>query len=227
MRIFEHRFVPRVELNKELINGKRHYVLPTGEKLKSVTTVLDEKLDKTSLIEWRKRVGDVEANRVSRIASSRGTAIHKMVEKYLLNEEQTGKILPFNKEMFNSISPILDEHIGTVLGIELPLYSKIMKTAGTADLIAEFDNVVSIIDFKTSTKQKLESWIDSYFLQATVYSIMFEWIYKIKVPQIVIIIGVDHDTPQVFIKNRDDYIDRVFELFLDDNILKNLSEKSS
>jgi hypothetical protein len=188
---------------------------------------LDEKLDKTSLIEWRKRVGDVEANRVSRIASSRGTAIHKMVEKYLLNEEQTGKILPFNKEMFNSISPILDEHIGTVLGIELPLYSKIMKTAGTADLIAEFDNVVSIIDFKTSTKQKLESWIDSYFLQATVYSIMFEWIYKIKVPQIVIIIGVDHDTPQVFIKNRDDYIDRVFELFLDDNILKNLSEKSS
>ncbi len=77
------------------------------------------------------------------------------------------------------------------------------------------DGKLSIIDFKTSRKLKKEEWITNYFIQATVYAMMFEWIYKIAVPQIVILITVDNEkTPQTFVMERSKYVDRVLEMFL-------------
>jgi genome maintenance exonuclease 1 len=213
---FKHNFVPFVELSTETIDGKRHYVLPDGiTKLKSVTTIISEKSDKTALYEWRKRVGDEEANRISTQAARRGTSIHKIAERYVLNEENIYKDeMPINVETFKSIQNILDNHVDNILGVELPLYSKALKCAGRTDLVAEYDGVLSIIDFKTSRKPKKLEWIENYLLQSTVYSMMFEWTYKIAVPQFVIIIAVDDEkTPQTFVMERSKYVDKVLEVF--------------
>lgn len=216
MKKFKHNFVPFVELSTETIDGKRHYVLPDGTtKLKSVTTIISEKSDKTALYEWRKRVGDEEANSISTQAARRGTSIHKIAERYVLNEENIYKDeMPINIETFKSIQNILDDHVDNILGVELPLYSKALKCAGRTDLVAEYDGVLSIIDFKTSRKLKKLEWIENYLLQSTVYSMMFEWTYKIAVPQFVIIIAVDDEkTPQTFVMERSKYVDKVLEVF--------------
>jgi genome maintenance exonuclease 1 len=213
---FKHNFVPFVELTTETIDGKRHYVLPDGvTKLKSVTTIISEKSDKTALYVWRKRVGDEEANRISTQAARRGTSIHKIAERYVLNEENIFKDeMPINVETFKSIRNILDNHVDNILGVELPLYSKALKCAGRTDLVAEYDGRLSIIDFKTSRKPKKEEWIENYFIQSTVYSMMFEWTYKFSVPQIAIIIAVDDEkTPQTFVMERSKYVERVLEVF--------------
>lgn len=216
MKKFKHNFVPFVELTTETIDGKRHYVLPDGvTKLKSVTTIISEKSDKTALYEWRKKVGEEEANRISTQTARRGTSIHKIAERYVLNEENIYRDeMPINVETFKPLKEILDRHVDNILGIELPLYSKALRCAGRTDLVAEYDGVLSIIDFKTSRKPKKEKWIENYFLQSTVYSMMFEWTYKIAVPQFVIIIAVDDEkTPQTFVMERSKYVNRVLEVF--------------
>ena len=213
-KIFKHNFVTPYELTSETKDGKRYYCLPEGTKLKSVTTVLSEKTDKTALFEWRKRVGEAEATKISVQAARRGTSVHGIAERYLLNEENIyKKEMPGNIDSFKSLKPIIDENVDNIYGVELPLFSKTLKAAGKTDLVAEYCSVPSIIDFKTSRKLKQESWIENYFLQATIYSMMFESLYKIKIPQIVIMITVDHEEPQVFVKQRKNYVDRVIDVF--------------
>jgi ATP-dependent exoDNAse (exonuclease V) beta subunit len=215
-KLFNHKFVPFVELTTETIGGQRHYVLPDGlTKLKSVTTILSEKMDKTALNEWKARVGHEEAQKITTQAARRGTAIHNMAERYVLNEQHIlSTDMPINVESFKPIQNILDNHVDNIMGVELPLYSKALKCAGRTDLVAQYDGTLSIIDFKTSKKLKKAEWIESYFLQSSVYSMMFEWTYKIAVPQIVIIITVDNEkTPQVFKLERSQFVDRVLEVF--------------
>jgi hypothetical protein len=216
-KTFKHNFVPYIELTTETIGGQRHYVLPDGlTKLKSVTTVLSEKMDKTALIAWKARVGEEEAKKISTQAARRGTAVHNMAERYVLNEQNYIKEneMPVNVDSFKPIQKILDAHVDNIMGVELPLYSKALGCAGRTDLIAEYDGVLSVIDFKTSKRLKQADWIESYFLQSTVYSMMFEWNYRVSVPQIVIIITVDNESaPQVFKLERAQFVNRVLEIF--------------
>jgi genome maintenance exonuclease 1 len=213
-KIFNHVFFPNQTLERVVIDGKRHYVTPTGEKYKSVTTILGEKLDKTALLEWRKKVGEDMANQISQQAANRGTAIHSICENYLLNEESyPAGSMPANIDTFKKLRPLLDKHVGKIYGIEYFLYSHELKTAGATDCIAEWDGVPSIIDFKTSRKLKKEEWIESYLLQATAYSMMCEERNNIEIPQIVILIAVDHEEPQVFVKPNSIYRKRVSEIF--------------
>lgn len=218
---FKHNFVPFTELTTQNINGQRYYVLPDGvTKLKSVTTIIGEKSDKTALIEWKKRVGEEEAKKISTQAGKRGTAIHKIAERYLLNEDNIYKDqMPINIESFGPIKSVLDEHVDNIIGIELPLYNRTLGCAGRTDLVAEYDGTLSIIDFKTSRKLKKEEWIQNYFIQATIYAMMFEWIYKIAVPQIVIIITVDNEkTPQTFVMERSKYVEAALGMFLEPHL---------
>lgn len=203
--MFEHKKIEIPKLQRVEINGRRHYVTPEGFRYASITTALSI-LSRDSIREWRNRVGEEEANRISGIASSRGTKIHKMCEDYLNNELSMEKILPVHKEMFLSIKPILDEKINTIYVQEEQLWSDYLKIAGTVDCIAEFDGVLSVIDFKTSKRLKKKEEISGYFQQASAYCVMFEERTKIPVNQIVILIAVDNESPQVFIEKRDNYI---------------------
>lgn len=215
-KLFKHKLVPKVELTTETINGQRFYVLPDGvTKLKSVTSILSEKLSKDSLLEWRKRVGEEEANRISTQAARRGTAVHNIAERYVLNEETyyAPNEMPINIESFKPIKDVLDKHVDNVLGVELPLCSKALGCAGRTDLVAEYNGVASIIDFKTSKRLKRADWIENYFLQSTIYSMMFERIYAIGIPQIVIVITVDDEiTPQTFVMERSQFVNRAIEV---------------
>ena len=201
------------DLETETINGKRFYKTPEGDLYPSVTTITSQH-GKDKIIEWRKRVGEEEANRISTRASNRGTKVHKICENYLNNEEDYArtnpahihKTMPDSIAMFKSLQPLLDEHVNNIHALEIPLYSHHLKVAGRVDCIAEYDGKLSIIDFKTSGKLKEESWIKGYFMQCSAYAVMYEERTGIPVSQIVIMIAVDSEHPQVFIKKRNDYI---------------------
>ena len=213
-KIFKHNILPYIDVTEEYIDGKRYYVMPDGRKYPSVTTVLSKKIPKTGILEWRNRVGEEEADRILKQSNKRGTAVHAIAEKYVLNEDNHTKdqnILHIAS--FNELKRQLDDHVDNILGVEMPLYSTYLNTAGRGDLFGVFDGTVSYIDYKTARREKSEDFIESYFLQATTYSLMFEWLYKIKVPQIVIMIAVDDAPAQVFIKDRSKYIEKVIDIF--------------
>lgn len=191
----------------EETDGRRLYVSPNGIKLPSVTTVLGH-FKKASIVEWRNRVGDKQADYVMRRAGVRGTKFHAMMERYLGNEENIFEgVMPDMKQAFRDAQSVLDQ-IDNIHYIEAALYSEVLGIAGRTDVIAEYAQVPSIIDFKTSLREKREQWIENYFEQGTAYSLMYEELTGIQINQIVIIISVDGlDKPQVFIKNRIEYID--------------------
>jgi len=207
---FTHKLLDFPDLNTISKNGKRYYVMESGDAYPSVTTVLDSMTDKTSLFEWRKRVGEAEANKISRRAASRGTALHLACEKYVLNENiNFSEEMPTTQMLFNQMKEVLDNKVDNIYCVESPLVSHKLKVAGRVDLIAEYDDEISIIDFKTSDKTKKKEWIESYFLQASLYSYMFWEMTGIPVKKIMIGICVESETkPQIFIESPVKYIEK-------------------
>lgn len=205
MKIFEHTQIEFEELPTVTENGKRFYKTPDGILYPSVTTITSL-IGKDAILAWRKRVGEAEANKISTQASSRGTRMHGICEDYLCNKQFKSTIMPDAMAMFKSIQPILDECIDDVHAIEAPLYSHHLRVAGRVDCVAKYNGRLSIIDWKTSSKQKDEKWIQNYFMQCSAYAVMFEERTSIPVPQLVVIIAVAGDNPQVFVKKRNDYI---------------------
>lgn len=205
--MFNHVNPPELqELETETKDGKRFYVTPSGKKYPSVTTVSSFASVK-SIMEWRKRVGAEKANKISTQAAVRGTAVHKLCEDYINNvEDYTKKHMPVNIQAFNSIKPILDQNIDNVVMQECPLYSDYLEVGGRVDCIAEWDGVLSVIDFKTSRKTKKKEWIKGYMMQESAYCVMFEERTKIPIRQIVTVITVDNEEPQVFVEDRDNFI---------------------
>ena len=182
----------------------RKYTTPKGD-YPSITTILGKK-GKDAIIAWRNRIGHEEANKISRQASGRGTAVHAVCENYVNNDPNWKKdLMPNILFDFNRIKDILDTRIGVVYGQELPLYSDHLGVAGRVDCVAEFDGKISIIDYKTSRKTKKKEWIDSYFMQECFYAIAWEERTGIPITQLVTIISVDNAEPQVFIEHRDDW----------------------
>ena len=161
------------QLETDESTGERFYISPSGKKLPSVTTVLGH-FKKKAMIEWRNRVGHEEADKVSTRASLRGTKFHNMMEGYLRGEEGFfDGVMPDMKQSFNDMKETLDL-VDNIHYIESPLYSEKLGVAGRTDVIAEFGKTLSIIDFKTSRKEKKEEWIENYFEQGTAYALMYE-----------------------------------------------------
>lgn len=204
--IFNHVKVKEFEKLEQITlpNGVRHYVTPEGKKYPSVTTILGAQ-NKQSLLEWRKKVGEDVANKISRAAASRGTKLHTHVENYLNNNNVTESMPIFQRELFDSI--INDLHrINNIHLQEERLYSDHLRLAGTVDCIGEFDGKLSVIDFKTSSKRKEKSWIHSYFMQCAAYAIMYEERTGIPINKLVVLIAVEGDSSQVFIEKRDNWV---------------------
>jgi len=200
------------ELEAFTENNKRYYMTPTGEKYPSVTTVLGSR-DKSWLYEWRKKVGEEEANRISQRASNRGTRLHKICEDYIRNKEDfCGNQPPLAVDMFRSIQRYVD-YIDEVYGNEIAIYSHELKTAGRIDVFCKMGGKNVILDFKTSSRLKTEDEIENYFLQTTTYAMAIKELKGIEVPKIVILIAVEDNEPQFFIKNASDYKEKVKQVF--------------
>ena len=207
--IHEHIDLGYDDLKAETTERGRRYVDPDGHTYPSVTTVLGI-LTEQAIREWRMRVGEDEANRVSNRASARGTSVHSIIERYLKNED-TNDFLPHIKQSLANVKPILDSRIGKIYGIESPLYSRYLGLAGRCDCVAEFDGVPSIIDFKTSKRVKQKEKISNYFAQMSAYAIMWEERTGMPIINTVVIMDVDDNEPLVFKEHRDNYTNLLIE----------------
>lgn len=202
------------DLSESYTKNGRFYQTPNGDVYPSITTVLSNASDSTWLQDWKNAVGEKEAERVSRIAKSRGTNLHAICEKFLNNEPNPTKgFMSLEIANFKSIKPILSENIGYVAGMEIPLWSDTLKVAGRTDCVAQWNGIWSIVDFKTSKKVKKKEYITEYFEQTSAYARMFteRMDHKLNVNQIVIVMTVDFDKPLIFVEKAENYIESFIE----------------
>jgi genome maintenance exonuclease 1 len=181
------------KLERETIDGVRYYKVPDEEellKLVSITSVTSHK-NRQFFAEWRKKVGDEEADRITKKATSRGTDMHTLCELHLKNCDLSDDVLPISKILFSVAKPYLN-NINNIHALEDSLYSKVLGVAGTVDCIAEYNGELAVIDFKTSKKPKPREWIEHYFVQAVAYACMLYELTGIMVKKLVIIMACEN-----------------------------------
>jgi hypothetical protein len=210
----QHKY-PVQEFEAEMIDGVRYYNTPSGNKYPSVTTILSE-LTKKHIAAWREKVGQETAQKISTQAARRGTNVHKIAEKYMLNDPLylSKDTSPLAIDMFKQLQPIIDRDVSIVYGSEMPLYSDYLRTAGRSDLFCQFQGTNTILDFKTASKPKKEEWIQNYFLQCTTYAI--KEMFNVVVPTIAVVIAVENDSPQLFVKKTRYFKDEVIRIFVNE-----------
>jgi genome maintenance exonuclease 1 len=188
----------------------RKYITPNGTAYPSVTSVLSI-LSRDSINKWKKRVGIEKAESISRKASTRGTQVHEIIEKYVDNNPTYfNGYFPHVIDMFNTIKPEVDK-IEKVFLQECALYSDHLGLAGRVDCVGVYKGKMSIIDFKTSSRPKKKEWIDSYFCQCAAYSIMWEERTGIPIENLVVMVAVDGGVSQVFEESRDNWTAKLIE----------------
>ena len=200
----------KVPLNKrpKLIekNHKHYYLTPDGNTYPSVTTMLSATSDNKDFLErWRNNIGHQVASYITNESAKNGTATHELIENYLNNpsiDNIPNSLL--SKAHLQQLKPLL-HNIDNIHCTEILLYSDLLRLAGTCDCIAEYNDKLSIIDFKTSRKQKREEWILNYFLQGTAYAKMYHFITNVNISQIVILISGEDGTVSEFIKDANQY----------------------
>jgi len=222
---YQHIDIPRIpKLVRQKIAGERHYVNEEGSIYPSITTILSIR-GKEAIYEWRKRVGDAVANRITKRATTRGTQFHSLLEQYFLNQITDVDLFKANAlarhpgvwYLFLEAIQELEQHIGKIYCIEDYLYSDEYQVAGAVDMIAEWDGVLSVVDFKTSNSAKKEEWIENYFIQGTAYAKMFKERTGIPCDQLIIFAVPDDGIPQTFTKRVDDYTELLKESIRDYN----------
>ena len=230
MKYYTHKPTKLTELTTQTVNFKRFYETPDGKLYPSITTVLSTR-NKKGLFEWRKRVGDEVANYVARTSAARGPAVHHMCEDYLNNfptewpykwSEHEKKFLPFC--LFKQLQNKVLQKIDNIRSQECALFSNKYRVAGRVDCIAEYDGKLSIIDFKTSTKERNDEWNENYYIQASAYAEMFEEQTGTPIEQIVILVVTEDGAVQEFVKEKYDYIPLLVESI--DNFTKDWEEEN-
>ena len=215
--MFKHVPVELPTITATTTGGVRLYETPEGNKYPSITTVLSVR-SKTGLMEWRKRVGNDVANHIARTAAARGTKVHHMCEDYLNNmrynfpdkfKEHKKNFLPYC--LFSQLKEKALCNINNIYAQEAGLYSDKYRVAGRVDCIAEYNGVPSIIDFKTSTKERKDEWNESYYIQGSAYAEMFGERTGMEISQVVILVVTEDGTVQEFIKEKYDYLDALVQ----------------
>lgn len=188
--MFIHIDLNLPELKRELIDGDRYYnIQKNNKKLVSITSVISH-YNKKKFTEWRHRVGEEEANRITKKATSRGTDTHTLIENYLLNKNLP-EVQPISEHLFNIAKKTLNR-INNIYTLEGSLYSEILGVAGTTDCIANFDGELAVIDFKTSKIPKPSEWLEGYFVQAMFYGMALYEMTDIQVKKLVIIMTCEN-----------------------------------
>ena len=210
--MFNHLNVELPTITATTTDGVRLYETPEGNKYPSITTILSVR-NKKGLMEWRKKVGNDVANYVARTAANRGTKVHHMCEDYLNNdfdeEKHKKNFLPYC--LFTQLKEQGLSKIDNIHAQEAGLYSDKYKVAGRVDCIAEYDGVLSIIDFKTSTKERNDDWNENYYIQCSAYAEMYEERTGTEINQNVILVVTEDGTVQEFVKEKHDYLDALVE----------------
>ena len=199
MKLFNHVGLDPIEMSAEMVDGKRMYLTPEGFKFPSVTTVISNNKEKMAgIARWRARVGEEKANNISKRSTGRGTKYHAIAEDYFNNNLDLKKYtkFPLPVLMFHHSRDTLDR-INNIYLQEAALYSDQLEVAGRVDCIAEFDGVLSIIDFKTAAEPKKDSYLYDYFVQETAYACCLQEIYGLRVKQLVTIVACENGETQV------------------------------
>ena len=192
------------KLTRASINGNRFYSTPDGKKYPSITTVVGFHT-KQGILAWRRRVGEEEANRISRESAGRGTKIHTICENYLKNKpDYSDGHEEEHVSMFNQFQSEVDR-INNIKCQETSLYSDQLGIAGTVDCIAEFNGKLSVIDFKTKRKEMRKEWTDSHFMQCAGYGKMWEEHTNVPIEQLVVLITTATGKCQVFVEDQESY----------------------
>ena len=187
------------------IDGFRFYAVE-DKHYPSITTVLGA-IPKPGLMKWRKSVGEDAAKWEMNRAARRGSATHTLVEQYLKGETPSIRdVLPLG--MFRLLKPYL-EQIDNIHALEKIMYSKKLTVAGQVDCIAEYNGKLSVIDFKTANKERVDSWNENYYIQCTAYAIMYEELFGTPIEQIVILQAGEDGSAKAFVKNKSDYEEKL------------------
>ena len=224
MTFIHHNFLGDIELTKRETPGCRLYQCPNGDWVPSITSVTSF-YNRQIFVDWRRRVGEEEANRITKKATARGTDFHEAAQGYLENKELDWKNhLPATQYMFHHAKPYLDQ-IQNVHAIERTLYSEYLGIAGRVDCIGEYEGELAVIDFKTSDKIKPEKWLENYFVQETAYACMYYELTGIPVKKLITLMVTPGGDVKVFDKrNKDEYIKllvRYIKKFVSSNLESN------
>ena len=198
--MFQHvNYLGDADIESIDIDGVRHYPVSDDKVYPSITSITSFKTRKV-IQEWRNRVGEEEAERISKKATSRGTKFHEICQNYLENKQlDKNDYDPLIWFMFHHAKPSLDK-INTVHAIERALYSHQLKVAGRVDCIAEYDGELAIIDFKTAEKIKPEKWIQNYFVQEMFYGCAYYEMTGIPIQKLITIMVTPSGEVKVFDK---------------------------
>lgn len=195
----------------ERIDGEpRLYVTPEGAKLPSVTSITGF-TTKEGIQQWRTKVGEEAANRISKKASSRGTTVHNLAEKYILKDQKFDeaykRAMPDAVDLFHKIRRTLNKSVTSIHALETQIWSDYLKVAGTVDCIGLYNGQLAVIDFKTSSKSKEEKWIEHYFMQTSAYACAWYELTKEPINKLVVIVANDQDSEaQIFEKTTYHYL---------------------
>ena len=196
--MFNHVELNLPSLEREMIDGVRYYKVGDSDELQkfvSITSVISH-FNKEKFSAWRKKVGNEEADKITRKATSRGPDLHTLVEDYLHNRNLSD-VQPISEHLFKIAKPDLNR-INNIYALEGSLYSQYLGVAGTVDCIAEFDGELSIIDFKTSKQPKPREWIDGYFVQCCAYACMLHELTGLSVKKFVIIMTCENGEVEIY-----------------------------
>ena len=224
MTFIHHNFLGDIELTKRETPGCRLYQCPNGDWVPSITSVTSFD-NRQIFVDWRRRVGEEEANRITKKATARGTDFHEAAQGYLENKElDWNTFLPATQFMFHHAKPYLNQ-IQNVHAIERTLYSEYLGIAGRVDCIGEYEGELAVIDFKTSDKIKPEKWLENYFVQETAYACMYYELTGIPVKKLITLMVTPGGDVKVFDKrNKDEYIKllvRYIKKFVSSNLESN------
>ncbi len=215
-----------------LEDGRRFYEYKgqnpryAGKSALSITTMLGS-FPKPEIVAWRQALGEEEAQRQMGIAARQGEAVHRCAEAYLMNEPNFPLgTMPNVIDLFKRIQSALDR-IDNIVCQEMPLFGRYSVTekaglrvplthwyiTGTVDCIGDFDGLLSVIDFKTSTGTKSLDMIEDYMIQCTAYALMYYCMTGIAPKQIVVIIASEEcKEAQVFTASPSEYFSKLGDM---------------